>query len=90
MSKIVKRGSVPTDEKEFDTDSVKVLYQAGKDLCYLLNRGYKIKGASVFIGNHYMLSERQRLALIRTGLKSFPFDVETEISFRTRFQILSV
>ncbi len=65
MSKIVKRGFVPTDETEFDTDSVKILYQAGKDLCYLLNHGYKIKSASVFIGNHYMLSERQRLALVR-------------------------
>ncbi len=65
MSKIVKRGFVPTDETEFDTNSVKILYQAGKDLCYLLNHGYKIKSASVFIGNHYMLSERQRLALVR-------------------------
>ncbi|KAJ48683.1 hypothetical protein CTM_00800 [Clostridium tetanomorphum DSM 665] len=24
-----------------------------------------LKGASIFIGNHYLLSERQRLALIR-------------------------
>ena len=30
-----------------------------------MNRGYKIKGASTFIGNHYLLSERQRLALVR-------------------------
>lgn len=30
-----------------------------------MNQGYNIKGASVFVGNHYLLSERQRLALTR-------------------------
>ncbi|MBP3543807.1 MAG: DUF434 domain-containing protein [Lachnospiraceae bacterium] len=39
--------------------------KAGRDLEYLLNRGCKIKGASTFVGNHYLLSERQRLALVR-------------------------
>ena len=34
-------------------------------LQYLLNQGYHIKGASTFVGNHYLLSERQRLALTR-------------------------
>lgn len=65
MSKTVKRGYVPNDEKEFYGESVQKLYEAAKDLQYLLDRGYRIKGASVFIGNHYMLSERQRLALVR-------------------------
>jgi len=65
MSKIVKRGYVPNDEKEFSNESVKKLYKAGYDLYYLLNQGYNIKGASVFVGNHYLLSERQRLALLR-------------------------
>ena len=32
---------------------------------YLLNRNYPIKPASTFIGNHYLLSERQRLAIVR-------------------------
>ena len=63
--KDVKRGYVPTDEKEFNSVSCEQLYEAGADLYYLLNRGYKIKGASVFVGNHFMLSERQRLALVR-------------------------
>lgn len=65
MCKAVKRGFVLTDETEFNDKSAKKLYEAGKDLYYLLNRGYKVKGASVFIGNHYMLSERQRLAVVR-------------------------
>lgn len=78
MSKIVQRGYVPTDEKEFDDKSVEVLYQAGKDLFYLLNRGYKIKGASIFIGNHYMLSERQRLALVRAVSSKEDIEIRKE------------
>ena len=65
MSKIIRRGYVPTDEKEFKGDNLNKLYKAAEDLSYLLNRGYKIKGASTFIGNHYLLSERQRLTLVR-------------------------
>ncbi|UPA32087.1 DUF434 domain-containing protein [Terrisporobacter glycolicus] len=65
MCKIVKRGHFPSDEKEFTGKHVDKLYKAGQDLYYLLNQGYNIKGASVFVGNHYLLSERQRLALSR-------------------------
>jgi len=65
MSAIVKRGYSPDDEKEFGEKAIEKLYKAGEDLQYLLNQGYPIKGASVFVGNHYLLSERQRLALAR-------------------------
>lgn len=65
MCKVVKRGYFPSDEKEFSGKSLEKLYKAGEDLYYLLNQGYNIKGASVFVGNHYLLSERQRLALTR-------------------------
>lgn len=65
MSKITRRGYAPTDEKEFRNENLNKLYEAAEDLLYLLNRGYKIKGASTFIGNHYLLSERQRIALVR-------------------------
>lgn len=66
MSEIVKRGYVPTDEKEFGAKSLEKLHKAGRDLYYLINQGYPIKGASTFVGNHYLLSERQRLALVRS------------------------
>lgn len=42
------------------------LKSAGEDLYYLINRGYPIKSASEFVGNHYLLSERQRLAMLRS------------------------
>lgn len=65
MCKVVKRGHFSSDEKEFTGKHLDKLYKAGQDLYYLLNQGYNIKGASVFVGNHYLLSERQRLALSR-------------------------
>ena len=66
MCKTVKRGYCPEDEKEFNPESVGKLRKAAQDICYLINNGYQIKGASVFVGNHYLLSERQRLALVRS------------------------
>jgi hypothetical protein len=65
MSKNVRRGYMPNDEKEFDSSSLEKLYQAGCDLYYLLNQGYNKKSAAVFVGNHYLLTERQRMALTR-------------------------
>ncbi len=65
MSTTVKRGDSPNDQKEFNSESIDKLLKAGLDLQYLLNQGYNVKGASTFVGNHYLLSERQRLALAR-------------------------
>lgn len=65
MSKVVKRGYVPEDERDFSREAILKLHRAAEDLYYLINQGYPIKSASVFVGNHYLLSERQRLALVR-------------------------
>ncbi len=65
MAKTVRRGYVPGDEKEFGKEALEKINVAANDIYYLLNRGYNMKSASVFTGNHYMLSERQRLALAR-------------------------
>lgn len=65
MVQIVKRGFVPKDEIEFGTKWQEVLNIAGEELFYLLNQGYDMKSSITFIGNHYMISKRQRLALAR-------------------------
>ena len=65
MPDIVKRGYVPSDDREF-TEQIDKLISAGEELYYLINRGYQIKPASTFVGNHHLLSERQRLALVRS------------------------
>ncbi len=65
MSTVVKRGYCQDDPKEFGPDSIEKLQKAGRDVRYLLNQGYPVKSATTFVGNHYLMSERQRLALAR-------------------------
>lgn len=61
----VRRGYEPKDATEFGPRSLDKLNAAAQELRFLLNRGYDVKSASTFIGNHHLLSERQRLALAR-------------------------
>lgn len=65
MSKIVKRGYVPTDARDFGEKQLPNLKASAEEVYYLLNRGYSVKNASTFVGNHHLLSERQRLAIAR-------------------------
>lgn len=83
MSEMIKRGSALQDHREFGEKSLEILYQAGRDYYYLLNRGYSIKSASTFVGNHYLLSTRQRMALIR-GIAS-----RQKLDNRNKKEILS-
>lgn len=62
---IVKRGYEPKDAMEFGSKAAEKLNAAGQELVFLLNRGYDVKSASTFVGNHHLLSERQRMALAR-------------------------
>ena len=82
MGKSVKRGYVPEDQKEFTGVQLAKLQAAAKEVQYLLDHGYPVKNTTTFIGNHYMLSERQRLALAR-GISS-----KKDIQLRKDKQIL--
>lgn len=64
--KQARRGYVPDDEHQFSKESVEKLRIAARHIAYLINEGYAIKNASTFVGNHFLLSERQRLALVRS------------------------
>lgn len=61
-----RRGFVPDDERNFCGEMMPLLHKAAQDVCYLINAGYDLKQASTFVGNHYCLSERQRLAIVRS------------------------
>jgi hypothetical protein len=61
-----KRGFVPEDERNFSPEAIRIMRTASRHICYLINEGYDLKQASTFVGNHYMLSERQRLAIVRS------------------------
>lgn len=61
-----RRGYVPEDEKQFTGRQLELLQKAADEVQFLLDRGYDVKPVTTFVGNHYMFSERQRLALARS------------------------
>lgn len=61
-----KRGYIPEDEKQFLGKQLERLKKAADEVQFLLDQGYDIKPTTTFVGNHYMFSERQRLALARS------------------------
>ena len=62
---IVRRGYVPKDSIEFGAKAAEKLNAAAQELVFLMDCGYDTKSASTFVGNHHLLSERQRMALAR-------------------------
>lgn len=65
MPECVRRGFVPTDARDFQGDSLRLLQEAQADAAYLLNRGYELERAVSFVGDRFQFSARQRMALIR-------------------------
>ena len=61
-----KRGFVPEDVKNFSPQALEKMRTASRHVCYLINEGYDLKQSTTFVGNHYLLSERQRLAIMRS------------------------
>lgn len=61
-----KRGYMPEDEINFSSSAINTMKNASRQICWLLNEGYDLKQASTFVGNHFLLSERQRLAIVRS------------------------
>ena len=66
MTQQARRGFMPTDERDFGDKALPKLRKAAEEVYYLLNRNYPVTPITKFIGDHYQLSERQRLALART------------------------
>ena len=61
-----RRGFVPEDERNFSSEALPLMRTASRHIRYLINEGYDLKSASTFVGNHYLLSERQRLSIMRS------------------------
>lgn len=61
-----KRGFIPADIHNFSPEAIHKLRTASRHILYLINEGYDLKQASTFVGNHFLLSERQRLAVMRS------------------------
>ena len=66
MTMDAKRGYVPDDDRNFSPEAIQKMRTASRHITWLLNEGYDLKQASVFVGNHFLLSERQRMAIMRS------------------------
>ncbi len=65
MNEQARRGFMPTDIRDFGEKKLPVLRKAAQEVYYLIDRGYPVTSTTRFVGDHYQLSERQRLALAR-------------------------
>ncbi len=61
----VRRGYEPKDMVEFGSKAVEKMRAAAQEMVFLLDRGYDTKSAYTFVGDHHLLSWRQRMALAR-------------------------
>src|SRR2546422_3693048 len=61
------RGAHPEDRNLFNAEQMPVLRTATSDLSWLLTRRYSMKGALKLVGDRYMLTDRQRLAISRAA-----------------------
>lgn len=74
----VRRGFHPEDPKLFSRCAIDRLARAQTELQWLMDRGYPIGPASEFIGNHYQLALRQRIALRRATASSDAYRARKE------------
>jgi len=61
------RGLAPEDSIFFESERIPLLQKAVCDLSWLLSRGYAPKASTSLVGNHYQLTERERLALVHAA-----------------------
>ncbi len=61
------RGADPKDVKLFAAAQIPKLQKAAGDFCLLLTKGYPPVGSLKLVGDHFSLTVRQRLAVMRCG-----------------------
>ncbi len=61
------RGPHPDDVRLFAAKNTDVLRSAVADYSMLLSRGYAVKSSLKLVGDHFALTERQRLAIMRSA-----------------------
>jgi len=63
----IHRGPHPADEKLFAADKIRDLRSALADFSLLLTKGYAEKSALKLVGDRFSLTQRQRLAVMRSA-----------------------
>jgi hypothetical protein len=75
------RGPHPSDEKLFASDAIANLRTALSDFSLLLTKGYADKSALKLVGDKFSLTERQRLAIMRSACS------EKQLASRSRRRV---
>lgn len=73
-NKPARRGFNQDDQKWFSYEAISKLKTIQEEIQFLLDRGYKQDSVINFVGNHYALSLRQRLALQRSTSTSIQYE----------------
>ena len=61
-----RRGYLPKDDRYFSSKALATLREASEHVRYLIDHGYDLKQASTFVGDHFQLADRQRMAIVRS------------------------
>jgi len=72
------RGPHPADEKLFAPEAISDLHSALADYSLLLTKGYAEKSALKLVGDKFSLTQRQRLAVMRSACSDQQFASRTE------------
>lgn len=75
------RGAHPDDVRWFAPEAVETLRRAVQDYSWLLSNGYAAKSALKLVGDRYSLTQRQRMAVMRSSCG------DEDLSRRTSKQI---
>ncbi len=75
------RGPHPADAKLFAADAISNLRTAVADYSLLLTKGYSEKGALKLVGDKFSLTQRQRLAIMRSACS------DEELASRNRHRV---
>jgi len=75
------RGPHPDDQKLFGSEEILTLRKAVCDLSQLLSKGYAMKSSLKLVGDHFALTQRQRLAVRRSVCS------DQQLSLRTQKQL---
>lgn len=72
------RGRHPEDARLFALSVWPLLKQATQDLSELLTKGYALKSSLKLVGDHYSLTQRQRIAIMRSSCADQDWDARFE------------
>ena len=72
------RGPHPEDAQLFNVKNLPLLQKAVSDMGWLLSRGYSDKSSLKLVGDRYVLTQRQRLAVMRASCSDSQLKIRSQ------------